>query len=118
MARMLLQGFPPAPLDGQFCALCAALAKGTLLAPQMEAVEAGLADDGRDTFTVGVDRVKAAELLQLAVTWAPCPQLGAALAPLCWLHCPAIDGNAPAPESPQQQAPGLFLPGRKRGGLN
>lgn len=107
MARLVLVGFPQAP-DLQWCAYCAILAKGTLLAPQMEQIEAGLADDAREDFRIGVDPGAAYKLLREAATMAPLPQLGGAVVPLCWLHLPAIDGNAPPPEQQQQQ--GLIVP--------
>lgn len=112
MARLVLVGFPLSPIGEVFCCYCAILAKGTLLAPQMEQIEAGLADDTRDEFRIGVDKVTVMKLVQLAVTMAPLPQLGGAVVPLCWLHLPAIDGNAPPPEQQQQQQQqrGLIVP--------
>lgn len=117
MARLVLRGFPPAP-ELLWCAYCAILAKGALLMPQWEQIEAGLADGKNETFRIGVDPVKIRDLLQEAVTIAPVPQLGPAPVPVCWLHLPAIDGNAPMPEVPEQQRPGLIVPGndqRRRG---
>jgi hypothetical protein len=114
MARLTLAGFPPPPDLGElWCTYCAILAKGTLLAPQMEAIEAGLADDKRKSFCIGVDPGKAYDLINAAATWAPLAQLGGAIVPLCWLHLPAIDGNAPPPpESPPPARPGLITPGQ------
>lgn len=111
MARLVLVGFPPTPAPGDFwCAYCVVLAKGTLLAPQMEQIEAGLADDSKDHFRIGVDPHRARELLQAAVTIGPVPQLGGVVAPVCWLHSMAQDGNAPADPPPGQQGPGLIVP--------
>ena len=110
MARMILKGFPPAPPGAGWCAVCAVLAKGALLAPQREQIEAGLDDGTRETFTVGVNTQKAFALLAVAVTTAMSPVLPYP-APLCWMHLPAIDGNAPPPE-PEQQRPGLLAPGQ------
>lgn len=119
MARLVLVGFPPAP-DGPlgWCAWCCILAKGTLIAPQMEHVEAGLADQEAETFRVGVDPRKARELVNEAVAVVPLPQLRGAMAGACWLHMPAMDGNAPAAGEQEQPGPGLIVPGndpRKRG---
>jgi hypothetical protein len=112
MARLVLVGFPPTPAPGDWwCSYCVVLVKGTLLAPQMEQIEAGLADDTKEEFRIGVDPRKARELLQAAVTIGPIPQLGGAVGPVCWLHSMARDGNAPAEPPPeQQQGPGLIVP--------
>lgn len=116
MARMKLAGFPD-PFPGRlWCSACAVLAKGTLLAPQREQIEAGLADDEREVFRVGVKG--AADLLEEAVAEGPCLLLSGAVVPLCWLHLPAIDGNAPPPEQEAPGARGLQVPGqdwRRRG---
>lgn len=112
MARLVLRGFPLTPAGDLFwCAVCATLAKGTLLAPQWEQIEAALADEEREVVPVGVDAGKAKKLLELAVTWGPAPLFGGAVVPVCWLHCTAVDGKAPPPgPADQQQQPGLIVP--------
>jgi hypothetical protein len=110
MARMILLGFPDAPVNEQWCALCVALAKGDFFAdPDVrEKVEKGLADEDSATFTIRGPR-SATHLLQhlnIAVTHATCQQMGLAVVPLCWLHAPVIDGGAPPRELPRR--PGLF----------
>ena len=122
MARLKIIGFPPTPAPGDlWCAVCAALAKGSLLAPQWEALEAALADDTRDEVPVGVDPVKVKPLLNVAVTVAPAPALLGAVVPVCWLHAPAVDGDSPPPpdQAPPPARPGLIVPpGRStRGGM-
>lgn len=114
MARLILEGFPAAPVEGEWCAACAALAKGTLLAPKMEHIEARLADAGREAFTVRVDPKEAARMLRRAVAHGPAMMLGGAVVPLCWEHLPAVDGNAPAPRA-GGGAPGLIVPPQGRG---
>lgn len=115
MARMKITGFPPVRDAGDlWCAVCAALCKGALLLPQYEAIEAGLADASREEFQIGVDPQKAYAMLNLAVTVAPAIAMQGAVVPLCWLHLPTIDGDAPPPEPQQQQEqkPRLVVPGQ------
>ena len=111
MSRLVLRGFPLPPDYGLWCAVCATLAKGTLLTPQWEQIEAALADDKPDPVPVGVDTKKAAALLEVAVTWGPAPLMGGAVVPVCWLHCTAVDGNAPPPGPAAPQQPGIIVPG-------
>ena len=114
MARMTLRGFPEAPAGAHWCAACAVLAKGTLLVPLAEHIQLGLADESKEEFFVEVDHRKVLELLELAVSWGVSPLVSGVLpVPLCWGHLPAIDGNAPPPEQPEQpQHPGLLRPGQ------
>lgn len=118
MARMVLEGFPGAPQDGWWCTVCTVLAKGSVLARQRELIEAGLADDDRETFTVRAQPGEIAKMLRIAVAHGPALILGGVVVPLCWEHQLATDPNAPDPsQGLQQHKPGgLVYPPGARGG--